>query len=114
VPDAGPFSAAKNGTRVRLRVRPGGRRNAIVGVHGGALKITVTAAPERGKANEAVVELLARALGVPPSHVEIVSGHVSPDKVAIVPLPVEVVEERLAQAPDRPVRDRRGSPGANT
>ena len=96
MPDAAPFSAAKGGTRVRLRVRPGGRRNAILGVHGGALKVTVTAAPERGKANDAVVDLLAGALGVSPSEIEIVSGHASPDKTAIVPLPLETVEERLA------------------
>ena len=77
------------GTRLRLRVKPGARRNEIVGVHGGALKIAVNAPPERGKANEAVVELLAEALGLPPSGVTIVAGATSQDKVAIAALSPE-------------------------
>ncbi len=44
-----------------MRAKPGARRNAIVGEHGGALRVSVTAAPEQGKANEAIVELLADA-----------------------------------------------------
>ena len=83
------------GTRLRLRVRPGARKNAILTAHGGALKLAVTAVPERGKANDAVVELLADALAVPRASVEIVSGHASPDKVVIVRLPPEEVARRL-------------------
>ncbi len=87
------------GTRLRLRVKPGGRRNAVVGPHGGALKLTVTAAPERGKANHAVIELLARALSVPPSSIEIVSGETSPNKTVLVRLPPGVIVTRLALHP---------------
>jgi len=88
-PRGGPVADAEaleltetpRGTRLRLRVRAGGRSDAIVGVHGGALKLTVTAAPERGKANRAVVALLAERLGIPVSEIEIVAGTSSPDKV---------------------------------
>lgn len=69
------------GARLRLRVRPGGKRNAIEGAHAGALKVSVTAPPEKGKANRAVVELLARCLDLPPSSVTIVSGTGSREKV---------------------------------
>lgn len=74
------------GTRLRLRVKPGARKTAIVGIHGGALKVSVAAAPEKGKANRAVVKLLAEALGLPPSAVTITSGETSQDKAAEVAL----------------------------
>ncbi len=68
------------GCRLRLRVRPGARANSIVGIHAGALKLGVTAPPERGLANEAVVSLLAEALGLPRTTVEVVGGRASRDK----------------------------------
>lgn len=71
-------------TRLRLRVRPGGKKNAILGEHGGALRVSVTAQPERGKANRAVVKLLADVLGIAASEVAIVSGETSGDKVVEV------------------------------
>ena len=74
------------GTRLRLRVKPGARKTAIVGAHGGALKVAVATAPERGRANRAVVALLAEALGLPVSAVTIVSGETSQDKVAEIAL----------------------------
>jgi uncharacterized protein YggU (UPF0235/DUF167 family) len=49
-------------------------------VHGDALKLTVTAAPDRGRANRAFVELLARVLGVRKSAVALVSGETSREK----------------------------------
>jgi hypothetical protein len=79
------------GTRLRLRVKAGARTTAIVGAHGGALKVSVAAAPERGKANRAVVELLAEALGLPSSAVTIVSGKSSQDKVVEIALGVAAV-----------------------
>ena len=57
------------GTRLRLRVKAGAKKTAILGVHGGAIKLSVAAAPERGKANRAVVKLLAEVLGLPSSAV---------------------------------------------
>ncbi len=82
-------------TRLRLKVKAGARRNAIVGAHAGALKLSVTAAPERGKANRAVLALLAETLKLAPSDLELVAGPTSPDKTVLVPLSPSAVRERL-------------------
>jgi uncharacterized protein (TIGR00251 family) len=67
-----------------IRVSTGARRDEIAGWLDDALRIRVRAAPERGKANEAVCELIASALGVPVRAVTIVRGHTSRDKVVSV------------------------------
>jgi len=90
------LTAIAGGTRVRLRVKPGARKTAIVGVHGGALKLAVAAAPEKGKANRAVIQLLAEALALPASAVTIVAGDTSQDKVAEIALEPEAVRAKLA------------------
>jgi uncharacterized protein len=85
------------GTRLRLRVVPGARRSEIVGRHGDAWKVRVKAPPERGAANDAVLELLAEALGVSAGDVRLVSGHGSRDKmVELTGLEAEEAEARLA------------------
>ncbi len=76
------ISKTVNGFRLRLRVAPKAARARIMGEHAGALKIAVTEAPERGKANAAVIELLAKRLGLAKKNVAIVQGETSPDKVA--------------------------------
>lgn len=73
-----------NGCLIRLKVVPGSSRDALAGVLGDRLKVKVAAAPEGGKANKAVCELLARTLGVKPRDVEILSGQTSPEKVVRV------------------------------
>ena len=70
--------------KLQLKVIPKSSRNRIVGWLGERLKVQVTAAPERGKANDAVVELLASALGLSRSQVRIVAGETSPLKTADV------------------------------
>jgi uncharacterized protein (TIGR00251 family) len=86
-------------TRVRLRVAPGGVRSEIVGRHGDGWKVRVAAAPEGGKANDAVVRLLADALGVPRARVEIVTGHGARDKlVELDGVDPAEAERRLAEA----------------
>jgi hypothetical protein len=69
------------GVTLKVKVKPKAKRSAILGVRGDALLVSVTAPPERGKANQAVVELLARALDVPKGTVTIVSGETHPEKV---------------------------------
>ena len=59
---------------------PKARRNSITGLHAGALKVAVTEPPDKGKANEAVIALLAKALGLAPSCIELLAGHTSRDK----------------------------------
>jgi hypothetical protein len=86
-------------TRLQLRVSPGAAKSAVVGRHGGGWKVRVAAAPEGGKANAALVRLLAATLAVPARDVEIVSGHASRDKiVALRGLQLEETERRLAHA----------------
>lgn len=66
--------------RFRVRVQPKASRDEVVGEFRGALKVKVTAPPEKGKANAAVIALLAKALGVRKSAVTIESGGLSREK----------------------------------
>jgi uncharacterized protein YggU (UPF0235/DUF167 family) len=68
-------------TRLRLRVSPGARRTELAGRYADGWKVRVSAAPERGRANEAVIGLLARRLGLDKNAVSVVSGHAAGDKV---------------------------------
>ena len=72
---------AAGATRLRLRVSPGSGQTRIVGRHGDAWKVRVASAPEHGRANADVLQLLADALGVPAGSLALVSGHASRDKV---------------------------------
>lgn len=95
MPDALDLTAVAGGTRLRLRVKPGAKKTAIVGAHGGALKVAVAAPPEKGKANRAVVKLLAETLGLPATAVAITAGETSQDKVAVISLELSVLRARL-------------------
>jgi uncharacterized protein len=67
--------------RLRVRVVPGAKRPGIAGRLGEAWKLRVTAPPERGKANAAVVDLLSTRLGVAAHDVAVVAGATARDKV---------------------------------
>jgi uncharacterized protein len=89
---------AGRSTRLRLRVSPGARSNAIVGRHGEGWKVRVTAAPEDGKANDAVLRLLAERLELPIKSVTLVSGPSSRDKIVeLTGLNAAEAERRLGQ-----------------
>lgn len=68
------------GTDIAVRVTPNARR-AGVDVVDGVLKVSVTVVPEGGKANRAVQEALAQALGVAKSRLRLVRGETARDKV---------------------------------
>jgi hypothetical protein len=68
-------------TRLRIRVSPGARRTELVGRQGEAWKIRVAAPPERGRANDAVLKLLAERLRVPAAGLTLVAGASGRDKV---------------------------------
>ncbi|SMX31819.1 DUF167 domain-containing protein [Actibacterium lipolyticum] len=80
-PDLSHLSAP--GTEIALRVTPKASRNAVKQEKGG-LRVYVTTVPEGGKANAAVVKLLAKAVGVPKTRLRLVRGQTSRDKVFIV------------------------------
>jgi uncharacterized protein len=93
-------------TRVRLRVSPGAVRAGIVGRHGDAWKVRVAAPPEGGRANEAVVRLLADTLSVPREAVTLIAGHGARDKIVeLAGLGPSQIERRLSSAAGR---ERRG------
>ncbi|CAN5130530.1 hypothetical protein BH09ACT13_BH09ACT13_15790 [soil metagenome] len=78
---------------------PGAAEGGIVGRHGDAWKIRVSAAPERGKANQAVLELLSNVLQVPRGSLEFLAGHGGRDKVvSIAGITRTETERRLAGA----------------
>ena len=87
-----------DGVLLRVKVVPGGRRDAIVGLLGDRLKIAVSAPPEKGKANAAVCQLLAGHVGVPVSAVDVVAGHTTPRKtIQIKGATVAAVAEQLSR-----------------
>jgi uncharacterized protein (TIGR00251 family) len=68
-------------TRLRIRVSPGAKTTELVGRHGDGWKVRVAAPPERGRANEALLDLLANRLRVTPAELTVVAGRSSRDKV---------------------------------
>lgn len=68
---------SSSGLVFKVHVQPRSSRNKVVGLHGDALKVKLTAPPVEGKANQACIELLTKALGVPKSSLAIVSGQSS-------------------------------------
>ena len=84
--------------RLKLRVSPGARRPGIAGRHGDAWKVRVSAPPEDGRANDAVVRLLAETLGVQRTQVELVSGHASREKMVLLEGVDQADAERLLAA----------------
>ncbi|NDB75444.1 MAG: YggU family protein [Verrucomicrobia bacterium] len=70
-----------DGLFVAVKVQPRASRNEVGGLHGGELKVAVTAPPVDSAANEAVVELLAETLGLPRRAVTLVRGQTSRHKV---------------------------------
>jgi uncharacterized protein (TIGR00251 family) len=86
-------------TLLDVRVSPKASRDSLLGWLGPALKVAVTAAPERGKANAAVESLLAGALGVPRSAVRVVAGAAARNKrVDIAGLDAAALRGRLEAA----------------
>ena len=94
-----PFARVADGVRVTLRATPGGSKNAVTGFAGTAsggkaLKVSVTAVAEGGKANEAVIKLLSKLWRLPKSSFTLVAGagdrnkivHLSGDPEALMAL----------------------------
>ena len=94
-----PFRPGRGGLLLSVRVTPRSRRDEVAGLHtasGGAvsLAVKVTAVPDKGRANKAVIETLARAAGLPKSAFTIVSGETDRNKTLLVtgnPLALEAL-----------------------
>jgi uncharacterized protein (TIGR00251 family) len=74
----------EHGVVLPVRAHAGARRNAILGVREGALRVAVTAAPEKGKANQAIIALLSKTLCVSKSAIELVAGETSQHKRLLI------------------------------
>lgn len=84
--------------RISVTVSPGAARTELVGKHGDGWRARIAAPPERGRANDALIELLADALAVPRSSVRVVSGRAAKKKVVEVDgLTTAEAERRLAR-----------------
>ena len=84
---------------ITLRITPSASRDAVVGWQGDVLRLRVAAPAQRGKANEAVLRLLAAALGIERRRLRIVRGHTSRQKVVSVDgLDEAQIRARLASA----------------
>ena len=82
--------------RISVTVSPGARRSELVGRHGDGWRARVSAAPERGRANEALCSLLAAALSVPRNSVRLVAGRSARAKVVEIDgLEPAEIERRL-------------------
>ena len=87
------------GVIITVKAHAGARQNAILGERNDALRIAVTPAPEKGKANRAIIELLGKSLGVPKSAIELITGDTSPQKrFLIVGANLESIADAIASA----------------
>src|SRR2546430_17019813 len=69
-----------DGCVLSVRVHPGAKRNAITGLHAGAVKIALNAPPVDGKANEALIAFVAAQLNMPRSKIALITGATSRSK----------------------------------
>jgi hypothetical protein len=91
--------ARPGGIELTVKVVPGASRTKVAGPLGTALKLAIAAPPEGGKANAAVIKLLADLFGVKRTDVAIISGQTQPVKrIAIAGLTPAIARQRLSQA----------------
>lgn len=89
----------RNKTIQEVRLQPGAKSSCLMRLRDGILHVRVTAPPHRGQANQALLALMAQALGVSKSDLAIIRGHTSRNKVlAIQGLSSEELKEKLAQS----------------
>ena len=98
-----PFKPVADGVRVAVRLTPKASRNAIAGIapsgEGEAvLKVMVTAVPEAGRANEALIKLLAKQWGVAKSSISLVAGATDRNKILHVAGDAGDLMARLSQS----------------
>lgn len=94
-------TAQTDGIVLNVQAHPGAKKNEIKGVQNGALKVSVTQAPEKGKANRVLAELLAKSLGLKKSQVSLLSGETSGKKRFLFrEISADDLLERLAHLPD--------------
>jgi uncharacterized protein YggU (UPF0235/DUF167 family) len=96
-PEQGFYTVRGRDIVLRIRAKPGARADRVAGVRGDCLLVEVRAAPERGRANEAVIRVLADALGLRASGIVLKTGATAPRKLFILPPEARPALERLAR-----------------
>lgn len=76
-----PLKESKNGITLAVKVHPRAKKNTITGIVGDTLKLSLTAPPIEGRANEAVVEFFAKLLRLPRASITIAAGAGSRNKL---------------------------------
>ena len=80
-----------------VKVTPSSSRNSLAGIQNGVLKIKLSAAPEKGKANQALIDFLSDKLGIKKKFITIISGLTSKVKqIAVEQETAETITEKLA------------------
>src|SRR5579872_881914 len=91
------LQATAAGVLLPVHAQPGARKNGVTGVHAGRLKVAVTQAPEKGKANQALVKLLAELLELQRSQVVLMAGDTSQHKKFLIAgVNLETLHKRIA------------------
>lgn len=88
------YESTPDGIVLPVQAQPGARRNGIVGLHAGRLKVAVTQIAEKGKANAAIIEALADGLRLKRSQIRQISGPTNPQKQFLIS---GVTEDELRQ-----------------
>jgi uncharacterized protein (TIGR00251 family) len=92
------LSEHPNGLLLPVRAQPGARKAGVLGEQAGALKLGVTAPPQDGRANAAVVELVRELLGLKRSQVELVTGLKARNKMLLIrSVPRADLAERISR-----------------
>ena len=73
-----------DGAILAVKAHPGAKRNALAGQHAGALRVSVVPAAEKGRANRAIIEVLAASLGLRKNQIELVSGKTAAQKRLLI------------------------------
>jgi uncharacterized protein len=80
------YTVGAQGITLRVKAKPGARQDAVLGVRGAELLVSVRAPAEKGRANEEIIRVLAAALGVGRAGIVLKLGGASPHKVFQAPL----------------------------
>jgi uncharacterized protein (TIGR00251 family) len=90
------FEVTSAGIMLPVKAQAGARRNGVVGTHAGSLKVAVTQTPEKGKANEAILDVLVSLLNLKRGQIQLSSGATSSQKKFLITgLSIEELRQRV-------------------
>lgn len=93
------LSVRADGIVLPVRAQPGSSKNGIRGEQNGMLKVSVTQIAEKGKANKAIIDVLAKSLALRRSQIELISGELQPQKQFLIhDISTEDLAGRIAAA----------------